>query len=88
VLASPVLELTALYVLPEAWARGVGSTLHAAYLSYLDQIGLRHGELEVLDRNERAKAFYQRRGWTATNAARPGPLDTPFVTMTLTRRPP
>jgi GNAT superfamily N-acetyltransferase len=56
-------ELYALHVLRSHWGRGVGSWLHAAYVDYLRASSMSTGELEVWDRNSRARSFYVRRGW-------------------------
>ena len=56
-------ELHALHVLRSHWGRGVGSRLHAAYVEYLRSSSMSMGELEVWDRNTRARDFYGRRGW-------------------------
>jgi GNAT superfamily N-acetyltransferase len=56
-------ELYALHVLRSHWGRGVGSRLHTAYVDYLRSSSVPVGELEVWDRNSRARSFYGRRGW-------------------------
>jgi GNAT superfamily N-acetyltransferase len=56
-------ELYALHILRSHWGRGVGSRLHSAYVEYLQSSSLSTGELEVWDRNSRARTFYDRRGW-------------------------
>ena len=78
------LELVALYVMPETWGVGIGSTLYRSFLAELQACGLDDGVLEVWERNDRAMAFYLRRGWLRQGAVRPGPLNAPFITMHLT----
>jgi GNAT superfamily N-acetyltransferase len=56
-------ELHALHILRSHWGRGVGSRLHSAYVEYLQSSSMSTGELEVWDRNSRARTFYDRRGW-------------------------
>jgi GNAT superfamily N-acetyltransferase len=56
-------ELYALHILRSHWGRGVGSRLHSAYVEYLQSSSMSTGELEVWDRNSRARTFYDRRGW-------------------------
>ena len=56
-------ELHALHVMRSHWGRGVGSRLHSAYVGYLRSSSIATGELEVWDRNDRARSFYDRRGW-------------------------
>jgi ribosomal protein S18 acetylase RimI-like enzyme len=75
------LELVALYVLPESWGLGIGSTLYASFLAELQVSGLDRAVLEVWDRNDRAKAFYLRRGWIPTGSVRSGPLNAPFIEL-------
>ncbi len=51
-----------LFVLPAEWNRGTGGALHDEAVDILR----RHGEvaqLWVLEANERARRFYERRGW-------------------------
>ena len=51
-----------LFVLPAEWGRGTGGALHDEAVDLLR----RHGEaaqLWVLEANERARRFYERRGW-------------------------
>ena len=55
-------QLHALYVLPEFWDRGVGARL-------LEAAGP-VSELWVLAGNERARRFYERRGWLPDGAER------------------
>ena len=75
------LELTALYVLPTQFARGVGSRLHELFeaeLAHREQ-----GALEVWAGNRRAIGFYERRGWVRTSETRAGPQGIDFLTYRL-----
>ena len=75
------LELTSLYVLPDSFGEGVGSSLYDVFRGEL-----REGEtglLEVWAGNRRALQFYARRGWTQTPKTRPGPQGVDFVTHRL-----
>jgi GNAT superfamily N-acetyltransferase len=56
-------ELRRLYVIPEQWGRGVGSSLHDAALRLAQQAGATTAWLWVLEQNDRARAFYEHRGW-------------------------
>jgi GNAT superfamily N-acetyltransferase len=54
-------ELSAIYVLPEAWGFGAGSALMASALEELR--GYSSATLWVLEDNPRARGFYEREGW-------------------------
>lgn len=56
-------ELWALYTHPDAWTRGVGAALHVAALGELSSMGFSRATLWVLTSNERARSFYEGRGW-------------------------
>jgi GNAT superfamily N-acetyltransferase len=57
-------ELMALYVVPSAWRRRIGTLLHEAAVEHLARQGCERAELWMLDGNERAEAFYRARGWS------------------------
>jgi len=76
-------ELQSLYVEPARFGTGVADTLYASFVA--ESRG-RAAHLEVWDRNERAKAFYRRRGWLPSDQTRPGPAGAPFVTWRLVPR--
>ncbi|PNW10916.1 N-acetyltransferase [Microbacterium testaceum] len=78
--AANEVELQGLYIEPGRFGTGVAETL---YVSFVAECRGRAARLEVWDRNERAKAFYRRRGWVPSDQTRPGPADTPFVTWRL-----
>ncbi len=52
-----------IYVHPDHWDSGVGARLHDAAMQALRECGFREATLWVLDINERARLFYERRGW-------------------------
>jgi GNAT superfamily N-acetyltransferase len=56
-------ELYAIYALPLAWGSGTGSELMAAALAALRESRYRTAILWVLERNPRARRFYEREGW-------------------------
>jgi GNAT superfamily N-acetyltransferase len=56
-------EVVAIYLLPEAWGRGLGRDLMASALSGLAAAGYGSAMLWVLDGNARARRFYARGGW-------------------------
>jgi GNAT superfamily N-acetyltransferase len=72
--------LRTLFVVPEHWRTGIGSTLHDHGLDRLKESGFSEARLWTLRENSQAQRFYERRGWTATGATRivpfpPNPLD-------------
>jgi GNAT superfamily N-acetyltransferase len=58
-------ELRLLYADPTAWNRGVGSALLHHAVATLRSMGFDELRLWTLRDNERARAFYERNGWTA-----------------------
>jgi len=56
-------ELTALYVDPQHWSRGVGASLIAAARLHLKNRGFQRACLWLLDGNARGDRFYQKDGW-------------------------
>jgi GNAT superfamily N-acetyltransferase len=62
-----------LYVLPAFWGRGVGSMLHDDALDRLRKTGVEEARLWTLAGNDRARAFYEHRGWSLTGRTRPVP---------------
>ena len=77
-------KLTALYVLPAQFGRGIGSSLHDLFAAQLAPG--RTGILEVWAGNARAIGFYERRGWRPTTETRDGPQGIDFVTYRLPPR--
>jgi GNAT superfamily N-acetyltransferase len=51
-----------LFVVPAEWSRGVGGALHDDAVELLRGHG-QEAQLWVLERNERARRFYEARGW-------------------------
>lgn len=76
-------RLVGLYVDPAHWQRGTGGALHDAGVTVWRAAGVTEGHLEVWDGNERAKAFYLRRGWQPSGERREGPLGRDFVHLRL-----
>ncbi len=58
-------EIDEFFVLPEARARGIGARLLAAAEAALVQRGCVRLQLQLASRNARARAFYERLGFTA-----------------------
>jgi GNAT superfamily N-acetyltransferase len=80
-------RLVGLYVDPGHWGRGTGGALHDAGVQIWRAAGVAEGHLEVWDGNDRAKAFYLRRGWQPFGEPRPGPLGRDFVYLRLALSP-
>lgn len=79
----PVVEMHALYVLPEHWGTGIGARLHAHFVEHLGSVPDGVGVLDVWDGNNRAIRFYERRGWVRDGRSRPAPDGTAYVGMSL-----
>jgi ribosomal protein S18 acetylase RimI-like enzyme len=63
-------ELYAIYVDAARWATGLGSALHDAGFAALAAAGYTTATLWVLDTNQRARAFYERHGWSVNCATK------------------
>jgi GNAT superfamily N-acetyltransferase len=59
-------ELAAIYLLPEAWGKGLGRQLMMRGLSALRDAGFGEATLWVLDTNSRAQRFMRRSAGTQT----------------------
>jgi GNAT superfamily N-acetyltransferase len=59
-------QFSRLYVLPDHWAGGIGRQLYDAAMAHLAAEGFRRARLKVLERNERARRWYERLGWQLT----------------------
>lgn len=71
-------ELYSIYVLPDAWGRGIGRALMAEALGRLRRMGFGEAILWVLEDNPRTRRFYELGGWTVDGAVREDTyLDTP-----------
>jgi diamine N-acetyltransferase len=73
-----------LYVVPEAWGSGAAGELHDVALAAMDAARVEVALLWVLQHNERARRFYERRGWRADGASRvveypPHPIDVRYA---------
>ena len=80
--------LQTLYVMPRFWSRGVGSTLHDLAVDRLRKTNVPEARLWTLTENHRARAFYERRGWSPTGRTRvnpfpPHPIDVEYARSTL-----
>jgi ribosomal protein S18 acetylase RimI-like enzyme len=59
-------HITRFYVDAPDWGQGIGSLLYDAAISHLRQVGYVEASLWVLEGNARARAWYERLGWTCT----------------------
>jgi GNAT superfamily N-acetyltransferase len=80
--------LQTLYVLPEFWSRGIGNVLHDLALVRLRETNVQEARLWTLTENHRARAFYEKRGWSLTGRTRvvpfpPHPIDVEYARSTL-----
>jgi GNAT superfamily N-acetyltransferase len=76
--------LDGLYVVPERWGSGVGGLLHDRALELVRGLGCDRCHLWVLEENDRARRFYERRGWHENGETRvvpfpPNPLDVGYT---------
>jgi len=62
-------ELEMIYLLPEAWHRGVGGALLRAAVEDLVERGFATAVLWVFTANDRARRFYEAHGWLADGTA-------------------
>jgi len=58
-------EVRAIYLLADAWGKGLGRQLMAAAVERLAAAGFEQAVLWVLDSNVRARRFYEAGGWSA-----------------------
>jgi ribosomal protein S18 acetylase RimI-like enzyme len=58
------------YVAPDRWGQGIGSRLYVAALDRLRRAHYQEATLWVLERNVRARAWYERLGWSSTGERR------------------
>jgi ribosomal protein S18 acetylase RimI-like enzyme len=63
-------ELTALYVDPDSWGRGIGVALVSAARAHLVSLSLRHAYLFTLVDNLRAQHFYKSDQWAPDGLTR------------------
>jgi dihydropteroate synthase len=63
-------EVEAIYLLPQAWGQGLGRSLLARAEADLADRGFAQAVLWVLERNARARRFYEAAGWEPEQGAR------------------
>jgi len=57
-------EVLAIYASPDYWGVGVGYDLMTDSVGWLSEQGFERAMLMVLEANPRARAFYERQGWS------------------------
>lgn len=73
-----VLLMDGICVSPAARSQGVGTALLSAVKEHARHSGLNSVRLDVIDRNPRARALYEREGFVATGRVRTGLLEPVF----------
>jgi GNAT superfamily N-acetyltransferase len=68
--ADEVGQIGGIYLLPEAWGKGLGKRLMCMALARLGSAGYGQATLWVQGGNTRARRFYEIGGWAADGAAR------------------
>jgi GNAT superfamily N-acetyltransferase len=63
-------EVYALFVYSSRWGSGIGDALLKCGLDHLRSLELTDARLWVLDKNDRARTFYEKRGWVDTGQVR------------------
>jgi GNAT superfamily N-acetyltransferase len=58
-------ELLSLHISADRWEHGIGTALIRAAEHELRNLGFKNAVLWVYEQNERARRFYERRGWSA-----------------------
>ena len=74
----------ALFVLPSHWGKGVAPLLLEAGVSLIKATGSKEAKLWTLEKNTRARAFYEKRGWKLDGRTRvaefpPHPMDVGYA---------
>ncbi|WP_208353443.1 GNAT family N-acetyltransferase [Pseudaestuariivita rosea] len=72
--ADGTLLMDGIFVKPEARGCGVGQALLQAIEARASSMGLHRVRLDVIDTNPRARALYERQGFTETSVTNMGPL--------------
>ena len=66
----PAAEIHAFYLVKEAWGLGLGKALMGRALASFRELGYQAATLWVLERNSRARKFYETLGWHPSGMAR------------------
>jgi GNAT superfamily N-acetyltransferase len=78
-------ELQRLYVDPDAWGSGTGKLLMAAAVGHLTAHGFERATLWVLEKNDRARQFYEALGWKPDGVSEPAGRWIGFTNVRYTR---
>ncbi|MEX2298846.1 MAG: GNAT family N-acetyltransferase [Dongiaceae bacterium] len=70
VVSGRVAQIHLLHVLPLRWNGGIGTALHHCAMTALVADGFATAILWVLERNERARRFYEQQGWQTDGGRR------------------
>jgi ribosomal protein S18 acetylase RimI-like enzyme len=68
-------QLISMWVAPNARRRGIGTRLIDAVITWARAEGIRELQLQVTDRNEIARRFYERFGFKGTGRGEPHPRE-------------
>lgn len=71
ILTGGTAEIYGFYLHPTFWGRGIGGVLMETALTWLGRQGYQFVTLNVLEGNERARLFYERKGWIVDKEAAP-----------------
>ena len=63
-------EIKQIYLLPEAWGKGLGQRLMSSALKRLAEAGYAQVTIWALSTNARARRFYEKTGWATDGATR------------------
>ena len=79
-------EVWSLYVDPDRWREGIGTLLIGSARDELQHHEFRHAALWVMERNTRARQFYERDGWRTDGQRRVETISTVPVNEVRYRR--
>jgi GNAT superfamily N-acetyltransferase len=72
-------QLWQLFVLPAWWGKGVAAVLHDAALTEMRRRGFERARLYTPSQQNRARRFYERRGWSAADERFNDDLELPLT---------
>ena len=68
-------EIKQIYLLPEAWGKGLGQRLMSTAVRRMAEAGYAQATLWALATNVRARRFYEKTGWVADGATKSEDVD-------------